>query len=97
MASASSFFGGLLEALTNDELLAAGPDLLAAGEQLGSTTDTAGQMLIVHKAAAALLSDQVTVRLEAQQQVLGVALKSLAGAIAAAKAANPLVQAAAAS
>jgi hypothetical protein len=92
MTSPTSLLGTLLQQLADDELLAAGPDLVAGIQAIGASSDPVSQYLLVRKLGATLLADQVTVKQEAIGQILTVVVGAISGAIAVAQArqsANP--------
>lgn len=85
-STATSLFGTLIQDLSDDELLAAGPDVVAAASAIGATADPVAQYLLVHKLGASLLADQITVKQEVTATVFGTAISALSAAMAAAKA-----------
>lgn len=84
--TAPSLLGSIIQNLSDQELILAGPDVVSAITQLQGTSDPVSEMLIIHRLGAALLEDQVAVKQAVIGSLLGTVATSLSAAIAAAKA-----------
>lgn len=84
--TAPSLLGSIIQNLSDDELIDAGPDVISAITQLQATSDPVAEMLIIHRLGASLLEDQVAVKQAVVGSLLGTVATSLSAAIAAAKA-----------
>ncbi|HXZ02282.1 MAG TPA: hypothetical protein VEI03_19970 [Stellaceae bacterium] len=91
--TAPSLLGTIIQNLSDQELINAGPDVISAIAQLQATSDPVSEMLIIHRLGAALLEDQVAVKQAVVGSLLGTVSTALSAAIAAAKARQAAAQA----